>query len=151
MWWKFSGNGHLPFGQCNLHHWRRDETKKVAGSHPLLVLQSPNASPKHSAVHNFSWCLGPHLDLCVVWWQPPGVAARTLTLRGFLTLRARQQQQTPTVLVDDSPTIPSFLLLPPAPPPSPLPPPSPPRRAVLPVGCNHGAVGEHRTHTGGSV
>lgn len=56
------------------------------GSHLLLLLQAPNGNPKYSAVDKFSWCLGPHLDLCVRWWQPPGGATRTPALCGLETL-----------------------------------------------------------------
>lgn len=117
MWWKFSGNGRLPFGECNLHDWRRDETKKVVGSHPLLVPWTTSGPP---ACHVVAATRCRHSHSNSTWW------IRNLA-----------------VLIDDTPTIPSPLLLRPDPPPPPPPlPPSPPRRAVLPVGCNHGAVGE---------
>lgn len=117
---EFSGNGRLPFGECNLHDWRRDETKKVVGSHPLQVPWTTSGPPARHVVAA-TRCRHSHST----WW--------------IRKLAAWQQQQTtPTVLVDDTPTVPSPLL-PPAPP---LLPPSPPRRAVLPVGCNHGAVGQ---------
>lgn len=100
MWRKFSGNGRLPFGECHLRDWRRDETKKVVGSHPLLVPWTASGPPARHVVAA-TRCRHSHSNS--TWW------IRNLATR-------QQQQTTPTVLVDDAPTVPSPLLLPPAPP-----------------------------------